>query len=49
MQLFLEINAEGATMVMATHDKAIVDKMQKRVLALENGCLTYDSVGGWTL
>ena len=49
MQLFLEINAEGATMVMATHDQVIVDKMQKRVLALENGCLTYDSVGGWTL
>jgi cell division transport system ATP-binding protein len=49
MQLFLEINADGATMVMATHDKAIVDKMQKRVLSLENGRLTGDSVGGWAL
>ena len=49
MQLFLEINAGGATMVMATHDKVIVDKMQKRVLALENGRLVSDSVGGWSL
>jgi cell division transport system ATP-binding protein len=49
MQLFLEINAEGTTMVMATHDKAIVDKMLKRVLALENGRLISDSVGGWSL
>ena len=49
MQLFLEINTEGTTMVMATHDKAIVDKLQKRVLALESGCLISDNVGGWTL
>ena len=49
MQLFLEINAEGTTMVMATHDKAIVDKMQRRVLALDNGRLINDNVGGWTL
>jgi cell division transport system ATP-binding protein len=49
MQLFLEINAEGTTMVMATHDKAIVDKMQRRVLSLDNGRLINDNVGGWTL
>ena len=49
MQLFLEINAEGTTMVMATHEKAIVDKMQKRVLALESGRLISDNVGGWSL
>ncbi|MCL1975497.1 MAG: ATP-binding cassette domain-containing protein [Firmicutes bacterium] len=49
MRLFLEINAEGTTMIMATHDKTIVDKLQKRVLALENGRLVGDSVGGWIL
>ncbi|MCL1816762.1 MAG: ATP-binding cassette domain-containing protein [Clostridiales bacterium] len=49
MKLFLEINSEGTTMVMATHDSAIVDKLQKRVVVLENGRLSYDSVGGWTL
>jgi len=32
----------GTTIIMATHDKEIVNKMKKRVLLLENGVLTGD-------
>ena len=35
MEIFKEINAEGTTIVMATHDKEIVDAMGKRVIAIE--------------
>lgn len=49
MRLFLDINAEGTTMIMATHDKIIVDGLKKRVLVLEAGRLINDSVGGWAL
>ena len=37
MEIFKEINAEGTTIVMATHDKEIVDAMGKRVIAIEDG------------
>ena len=49
MELFDEINREGTTIVMATHDQIIVDRMQKRVLTLESGHLIGDTVGGWQL
>lgn len=29
------INKDGTTIVMATHDKSIVDTMKKRVIAIE--------------
>lgn len=47
IQLFLDINAEGTTIVMATHDKQIVDKLNKRVLTLSHGKLIHDGVGGF--
>lgn len=46
MDLFLEINKRGTTIIMATHNKAVVDKMRKRVVALENGILTRDEQKG---
>ena len=49
MQLFQQINDEGTTIVMATHDKDIVNSMQKRVITLSGGCLISDSIGGWRL
>jgi cell division transport system ATP-binding protein len=49
MKLFMEINAEGTTMIMATHDKLIVDELQKRVLVLKSGRLISDETGGWNL
>ena len=49
IELFADINAEGTTLIMATHDQIIVDKMQKRVLTLDKGKLIGDKIGGWQL
>ena len=49
IQLFADINAEGTTLVMATHDQIIVNKMQKRVITLDHGRLIGDTIGGWQL
>ena len=38
MSLLNDINRRGTTVVVATHAKDIVDKMQKRVIAIEKGC-----------
>lgn len=46
MDIFQRINAAGTTIVMATHDKTIVDTMKKRVLAIENGCIVRDELSG---
>lgn len=37
MSLLNDINRRGTTVVVATHAKDIVDKMQKRVIAIEKG------------
>jgi cell division transport system ATP-binding protein len=42
MKLLDRINRTGTTIVMATHDFAIVDAMQRRVVALEKGVVTRD-------
>lgn len=43
MDLLNKINKElGTTIIMATHDKEIVNRMKKRVLLLEHGVLTGD-------
>lgn len=42
MQLLYRINRTGTTVVMATHDREMVDKMQMRVIALENGRVVRD-------
>ncbi len=46
MQLFLEINARGTTVVMATHNHNLVNKMRKRVLALVDGQIVKDEACG---
>ena len=46
MEIFKEINAEGTTIVMATHDKEIVDAMGKRVIAIEAGHIVRDEASG---
>ncbi len=46
MCLLEDINYRGTTVVIATHAKEIVDAMQKRVIALENGHLVKDSNEG---
>ena len=49
MKLFEQINAAGTTVVMATHDQDIVEKMQKRVITLRKGRLVNDAIGGFSL
>ena len=46
MDIFKRINASGTTIVMATHDKAIVDAMKLRVIAIEDGRIVRDEVRG---
>jgi cell division transport system ATP-binding protein len=46
MQLLYRINRTGTTVVMATHDREMVDKMRKRVIALENGTVIRDERRG---
>jgi cell division transport system ATP-binding protein len=46
MDLLYNINKRGTTIVMATHAKAIVNKMQKRVIAIENGRVARDEEKG---
>lgn len=46
MEIFKEINESGTTIVMATHDKEIVDAMGKRVIAIENGFIVRDEKNG---
>jgi len=42
VQLLLEINRRGTTVVMATHAKSIVDAARRRVIALERGMVVRD-------
>ena len=42
MSLLNDINRRGTTVVVATHAKEIVDKMQKRVIAIEQGVIHSD-------
>lgn len=46
MDIFLKINATGTTILMATHDKTIVDVMQRRVIAIEGGNIVRDEARG---
>ncbi len=46
MDIFQRINAAGTTIVMATHDKTIVDTMQRRVVAIEDGHIVRDEAQG---
>ena len=46
MQLLYSINRTGTTILMVTHDREMVDKMRRRVLALENGQVARDARRG---
>lgn len=46
MQLLDEINFRGTTIVMATHNKDIVNSMRKRVIAIEQGQIVRDELRG---
>ncbi len=46
MSLINSINLAGTTVVMATHDRSIVDKMQRRVVELSQGQIIRDQASG---
>jgi cell division transport system ATP-binding protein len=46
MQLLYRINRAGTTVLMVTHDREMVDKMRRRVIALEDGRLARDERRG---
>jgi cell division transport system ATP-binding protein len=46
VRLFGKINELGTTVILATHDKDIIDTIGKRVVTLENGKVTRDEKRG---
>ena len=49
MRLLEDVNRRGTTVIVVTHNKEIVDMMQKRVVHLNKGVLTNDyEKGGYT-
>ncbi len=46
MHLLLELNKLGKTIIMATHDEHIVNKLRKRVVAFEDGKILSDTPSG---
>lgn len=47
MNLLKDINARGTTIVVATHAKDIVDRMNKRVIRIDDGNIVRDEKGGY--
>ena len=46
MKLLEEINENGTTVIMVTHNKDIVNAMQKRVITLKKGVVIGDQERG---
>jgi cell division transport system ATP-binding protein len=46
MQLIYRINRTGTTVLVATHDREMVDKMRRRVIELREGRLIRDEHAG---
>ncbi|MGH2871420.1 MAG: cell division ATP-binding protein FtsE [Solirubrobacteraceae bacterium] len=47
MRLLYRINRTGTTVLVATHDQAMVDKMRRRVLELADGRIVRDEAAGF--
>jgi cell division transport system ATP-binding protein len=47
MELLLRINLKGTTVVVATHNQAVVDRMRRRVVRLEDGRIITDEERGY--
>jgi cell division transport system ATP-binding protein len=45
VNLLERISAAGTTIVMATHDRGIVDRLQRRVVVLKDGQIVSDDRG----
>ena len=46
MDIFQRINTAGTTIVMATHDRDIVNRLKKRVVEIEGGKIIRDQIRG---
>lgn len=49
MNLLEEVNKRGTTVVVVTHNREIVDSMQKRVIMVQDGYLVEDKKGGYDI
>ena len=47
MELLLRINLKGTTVVVATHNQAVVDRMRRRVVRLDEGRIVTDEERGY--
>jgi cell division transport system ATP-binding protein len=47
MKLLQEINRMGTTVLVVTHEKDLVNRFDKRVVAIENGRIISDGAGGY--
>ncbi len=46
VKLLLKINSFGTTVILATHDKSIVDKLNRRVILMDKGRIIRDDIHG---
>jgi cell division transport system ATP-binding protein len=46
VDLLLDINADGVTTVVATHDTGTVNRLRRRVIHMDNGCVQSDTLVG---
>jgi len=47
MMLLERINELGTTLLVVTHERELVDRFSKRVVAIENGRIISDETGGY--
>ena len=46
VELFSKINSFGTTVILSTHNKAVIDSLKKRVITLDGGKLVRDQEEG---
>lgn len=46
IKLLKKINGSGTTVILATHDKSVINQLRKRVITLENGKVVRDEEKG---
>lgn len=49
MMLLEHINSLGTTVLVVTHEKALVDQLNKRVIAIRDGSIVSDETGGYVI
>ena len=43
MELLKALNLKGTTVLVASHDMMVIHRMARRIVTLENGCITHDT------